>query len=260
MTTALLGHTGFVGSNLAASTRFDDLFNSRNLDDIAGREYELVVSSAGRADSHRINADGPADWDELVGIAQRLSRARIDKLVLISTVCVYPAGSSPDEGTELFPGELLPYGSNRARFEELVTDRFDTFVVRLPQLYGRNLKKGIVYDLLHNYRVEHIHPDVAFQYYGLNRLWDDITVAMRLGLTSLNIATPPLRNREVAREVFDRGLLVEEGAPRPGDGYSKDMRTRHAEILGSTTAGYLMSRSDEVAALRKFRDATASTD
>lgn len=253
MRTALIGHTGFVGSNLAAATDFDDRYNSRNLDDIAGREYDLVISAAGRADSHRINSVGEADWAELEAIVARLETAQIGKLVLISTVCVYPGGgSTPDEQTPIEPGGLAPYGANRARLETLLRDRFDTLVVRLPQLYGRNLKKGIVYDLLHDYRVEHIHPDIAFQYYDLGRLWTDVQRALELGLPSLNVATPPLRNREVAREVFGRALSVEDDAPRPQDWYTKDMRTVHAQAWGSPAPGYLMSRDDELAALEHF--------
>lgn len=252
MRTALIGHTGFVGSNLAAATTFDDLFHSRNLDEIEGREYDLVVSAAGRADSHRINSEGEADWAELEGIAARLASARIGKLVLISTVCVYPAGGSPDESTPIDPSALAPYGANRARFETLVADAFDTFVVRLPQLYGRNLKKGIVYDLLHDYRVEHIHPEVAFQYYGLDALWNDIQRGLDLGLTSLNVATPPLRNGEVAREVFGRGLPVPWDAPHAPDWYTKDMRTQHAAAWSSSSPGQLHDRDDEIDRLRRF--------
>ena len=38
MRTALIGHTGFVGSNLAASHAFDDLYNTSNIEQIEGQE------------------------------------------------------------------------------------------------------------------------------------------------------------------------------------------------------------------------------
>ena len=46
MRTALIGHTGFVGSNLASSHRFDDVYNTANIAEIEGREYDLVVYGA----------------------------------------------------------------------------------------------------------------------------------------------------------------------------------------------------------------------
>jgi hypothetical protein len=37
MATALIGYTGFIGSNLARQFDFDDFYNSKNIDDIAGK-------------------------------------------------------------------------------------------------------------------------------------------------------------------------------------------------------------------------------
>ena len=65
MTTALIGHTGFVGSNILSGRPFDDLYNSSNLDQIAGKHYDLVVSAANRADSFRINEHPDEDLAEI---------------------------------------------------------------------------------------------------------------------------------------------------------------------------------------------------
>src|SRR5690606_28248306 len=115
--TALIGYTGFVGSNLLDATGFDDLYNSKNIADIAGREYDLVVSAGNRADSHRINQDGAADLAEIDALVDTIQKARIGRLVLISTVCVYPWGGAPDEDTPLSPEGLTPYGANRLHQE-----------------------------------------------------------------------------------------------------------------------------------------------
>lgn len=40
---ALVGHTGFVGSNLLAQHPFQHLYNSRNIAGIAGQSFELLV-------------------------------------------------------------------------------------------------------------------------------------------------------------------------------------------------------------------------
>lgn len=95
MRTALIGYTGFVGSNLLDGFAFDDLYNSSNIGDLAGREYDLVVSSGNRADSHRINAHGAEDRAEIDALVDTIRTAQIGKLVLISTVCVYPGAARP---------------------------------------------------------------------------------------------------------------------------------------------------------------------
>jgi hypothetical protein len=45
MTNALIGYTGFVGSNLDDSGQFDDKYNTSNIRDIDGKDYDLVVSA-----------------------------------------------------------------------------------------------------------------------------------------------------------------------------------------------------------------------
>lgn len=250
---ALIGYTGFVGSNLDAEGRFQDRYNTANIADLRGRSYDLAISTANRADSHRINAHPDEDRSEIDGLIAHLRSAEIGKLVLISTVCVYPGDTSPDEDTPLSEHDLTPYGANRLYQERVLSDTFDTLIVRLPQLYGRNLKKGVVYDLLNDYRVEFIRPEVRFQHYGVDRLWDDIQTALRLGLPSLNIATPPLSNRELAREVFDVTLTHEPSEPESAFSrmYTRDMRTRHDEAFGGTD-GFLVSREEEIGGLRSF--------
>lgn len=256
MTTALLGYTGFVGSNLLASRSFDDRYNSQNISELAGRSYDLVVSSANRADSHRINQHGEADRAEIDQLISTIEKAEIKKLVLISTVCVYPGGSSPDEDTPLSPADLTPYGANRLHQERRLAETFDTLIVRLPQLYGANVKKGVVHDLANDYRVEFIRPAGVFQHYGVDRLWNDIRRALDLGLPAINIATPPLSNDVLAREVFGTDISGQtpEGAESPfAQMYTRDMRTLHADAFGGT-GDYLMTSEEELDGLRRFVD------
>lgn len=254
MPDALIGYTGFVGSNLLGARPFDHLFNTANMGEIEGKSFDLIVSAAARADSHRINLHGEDDRAEIDAFIDTLSTAEAKKLVLISTVCVYPGDSSPDESAELSEAGLTPYGANRLHMERRLAERFDTLIVRLPQLYGDNLKKGVVYDLLNDYRVEFIRPETRFQHYDIRRLWEDIERALALGLDSINIATPPISNAELAREVFDRDISsarIETPESPFAQMYTRDMRTRHAEHW-SGADGYLESRDREIDALRRF--------
>lgn len=254
MRTALIGHTGFVGSNLAASHHFGDLYNTMNIGEIRGRAYDLVVSAAARADSHRINQQPQQDRAEIDAFVELLSTVEASRLVLVSTVCIYPGGTSPDECTPTSLEELTPYGANRLHMEQLLSRRFRTLAVRLPQLYGINLKKGSVYDLLNDYRVEYIRPEGRFQYYDLRRLWNDVEVALGAGLSTLNVATPPLTSERVASECFgvDIAGQVVAGDESPFSRmYTRDMRTIHADLFGGPP-GFLMDEATEIGTLKAF--------
>ena len=43
MSRALIGHTGFVGSNLLNQQSFDDCFNSKNINEIEHKSFEQVI-------------------------------------------------------------------------------------------------------------------------------------------------------------------------------------------------------------------------
>jgi hypothetical protein len=254
MTAALIGHTGFVGSNIAVAHEFTDLYNTSNIETIRGRSYDLVVSAAARADSHRINERGAEDRAEIDAFLDLLATVDIGRLVLVSTVCIYPGDTSPDEATPLTEEGLTPYGANRLHMERALRERFATLALRLPQLYGRGLKKGIVYDLLHDYRVEYIRPDGRFQYYDLRRLWADTQTALDAGLDALNLATPPLTSARVAAECFGRDIanqVVPGPESRFARMYTRDMRTAHSDLFGGPP-GYLMDEAAELAALESF--------
>lgn len=262
MRTALIGYTGFVGSNILDAAGFDDLYNSSNIAEIAGREYDLVVSAGNRADSHRINQHGAEDRAEIDTLVDTISSARIGRLILISTVCVYPWGGAPDESTPRSEVGLTPYGANRLHQERRLADTFDTLIVRLPQLYGRRLRKGVVYDLAHDYRVEHIDPTMDFQHYDVRRLWQDVSTADGAGLEAFNVATAPVSNADLAREVFDRDIAGQRppGTPSPfARMYTRNMTTRHADLFDHD-GPYLVSRDDELRALRAFATEPSEDD
>ena len=46
---ALVGYTGFVGSNLLKQHPFQHLYNSKNISDIAGKSFDLLVFSGAQA-------------------------------------------------------------------------------------------------------------------------------------------------------------------------------------------------------------------
>ena len=212
MATALIGYTGFVGSNLAAQHHFDDLYNSKNIADIEGKEYELVVSAANRADMWRINQEGAADLAEIDEFIEHIKKVRAKQFVLISTVGVYKSPNGADEDTPIDTDGLTPYGQNRYHLEEFVRGHFDNvLIVRLPGLFGPGLKKNVIFDLLHDNMVDKIHSEGQYQYYNLGNIWKDIETALKNNLPLVNLAISPrialtcltsTRNRKASNRRF----------------------------------------------------------
>src|SRR3954468_23314903 len=86
---ALIGYTGFVGSNLLRQRKFEDCFNSSNIDQISGRNFDIVVVAGARAEKWKANADPAGDLDNIESLIKALTRVNASRVVLISTVDVF---------------------------------------------------------------------------------------------------------------------------------------------------------------------------
>ena len=150
MKTALVGHTGFVGGNLAAAHRFDALYNSKNIAQAYGTKPELLVYSGVRAEMFLANTNPQADLEAIIQAFDNIRRIAPRRVVLISTISVYPDPRGADETTAIDPEGLPAYGANRRRLEQMVRQAFpEALTVRLPALFGPGLKKNFIYDMLH---------------------------------------------------------------------------------------------------------------
>lgn len=146
---ALVGFTGFVGSNLASSHRFDALFNSSNIKDAFGLKPELLVYSGLRAEKFIANRYPEKDRAGVEEAFENMLRIAPSRAVLISTIDVYDDPKGADEESPINKDMLKPYGRNRLWLEEAVERSFKgCLVVRLPGLYGKNLKKNFIFDMM----------------------------------------------------------------------------------------------------------------
>lgn len=145
----LVGYTGFVGGNLAAAHAFDGLYNSANIADSFGADNGLVVYSGMPAEKFTANADPEGDLARARGALQNIERMSPEKLVLISTVDVYPRPMGVYEDSPIDEGDAQPYGKHRYLLETWVRELVpDALILRLPGLFGKGLKKNFIYDIM----------------------------------------------------------------------------------------------------------------
>lgn len=244
---ALIGYTGFVGSNLLRQRSFDAHFNSTNVEQISGRSFDLVVCAGAPAEKWKANAEPERDLDNIERLIRALSRANASKLVLVSTVDVFVNPVEVDEDAPVLTRDLHAYGRHRRRLEEVVASRFDAVVVRLPGLYGPGLKKNVIHDFLHEHELAKIDARGVFQFYNIERLWRDVTLAIEAELPLVHLPTEPVSVAEVAEAAF--GVpFTNEVAPQPA---RYDVWTRYAEVFGGS-GRYLEPRDRELADIARF--------
>ena len=151
MKTTLVGCTGFVGGNLAAAHSFDAAYHSTDIEQSFGANNGLVVYSGMPAEKFTAAASPDADLALAKQALANMKRMNPERLVLISTVDVYPRprGVAEDTRPDADTPGFAAYGKNRLALENWVREAWpDALIVRLPGLFGKGLKKNFIHDML----------------------------------------------------------------------------------------------------------------
>lgn len=248
MASALIGYTGFVGSNLRQQATFDEQFNSKNIEDIRGKKYDLLVCAGAPAAKWVANQDPQADLANLQSLMAHLQTVAVDDFVLISTIDVYHKPLQVDESTPVQLDSLHAYGTNRYALEEFARATFQNLkIVRLPGLFGPGLRKNFLFDVIHNGESPWTHCDSVFQFYDVTNLWRDLQVVRHSEVTLVNFATEPVRAGDVARHALDMDYTFHTENPA----VDYDMQTQHADLFGRD-GRYILTAEETYAQIRAF--------
>lgn len=146
----LVGSSGFVGSNLMKSFKFDKVFNSKNINDAYGSNPDILFYAGVTSKMFVANTNPEADKQHIEDTITNITLINPKKVVLISTIAVYDTYDKKNEDYVIKEEKLSAYGYNRLYLEKwLINSGFDYLIVRLPALFGINLSKNFIYDIIH---------------------------------------------------------------------------------------------------------------
>ena len=328
--TALVGYTGFVGSNIyagankSAGSGIDAVYNSGNIEEAFGTNPDILIYSGLRAEKYLANSAPEKDMELILEAEDNISKINPKKLVLISTIDVFKNPVNVNENSDIDTENLHPYGYNRYKLEQWVREKFqDALIIRLPGLFGQNIKKNFIYDyinvipfMLKENKFKELSakdPELAdyyelldngfyrllpftmpkkpgegkieqndetdndkssadkkeilkskfrnlgfsalnftdsrsvYQFYNLERLWDDIQTALANGITLWHPATEPVSAAEVYRYLTGKEF-VNEITQTPA---FYDYRTIHGDVFGGNSE-YICSKDEILMQIKEF--------
>lgn len=297
-TSMLVGYTGFVGSNIAKKHDFTYKINTKNKEEAYGKKPDLLVYAGLRAEKFLANNEPEKDMLNIEEAFAQIKKIEPKKLVLISTVDVYKSPVNVDENTPIDEEGLAAYGKNRYRLEEMVREEYpDALIIRLPGLFGENLKKNFIYDYIHvipsmlkasKYEeLAALEASIAnsyeemdngfykcritseelkeafkrvgfsalnftdsrgiFQFYNLERLWDDICIAIDDDIRLLNVATEPVSVGEIYKILCGEEFINEIANVPPYYNY----RSVYAQSFGGRN-GYFETKEQVLEEIKEF--------
>lgn len=247
MAKALIGSTGFVGSNLLKQIHFDLTYRSTNINKIRDQKFKLVVCAGAPGTKWIANQKPKKDLKSIQKLIKYLDTVQADSFVLISSVDVYPSPKDVDENTLIDKRSLHPYGRNRLFLEEFVRETFSNYtIIRLPGLFGPGIKKNFIYDLIHNHALEMTDHRSVFQFYNLNNLWKDISIALSHDLSLINFATEPVKASNVAWVALKQKFVNKTNKVA-----NYNMKTVYGKIFDRNSA-YLYDKSQILNQIKAF--------
>ena len=246
----LVGYTGFVGSNLMQSMSFDKYFNSTNFHQAKHLEVDELYFCGVPAVKWYANKYPEEDNDVLQKIKAILAQMKIKKFILISTIDVYEdSAGKQDEDYECDIFLNNTYGRNRYLFEKFVASLCaDHHILRLPALFGKGLKKNILFDLLHENQLENISALTSFQWYDLNWLANDIRVVLKHNLRICNLFTEPLDTMRIL-SFFP---YPAERFHQNGSTLAYDIRTKYASLFRPDGQHYIRTQEEVLLNIQQF--------
>lgn len=245
----LIGSTGFVGATLAEQVAFDVAVHRPTLEAVRGMSADLVVCAGMPAAKWAINQDPVGDRENMLRLMDAIGSMAAKRFLLISTIDVYGNPSGVDESVPADRDHPQAYGRHRAVFEAFVREAFPkALILRLPGLFGRQLRKNLVFDLLQDADDQYMKVNGAstFQFFEVARTWQVAQAAFAAGLPLVNVATEPVTAQSVA-DLFGVQL------PTEGVAVAYDMHTRLAPEMCMGAGPYLFSGNDELHGIAELK-------
>lgn len=211
---AIVGYTGFVGSNLLQFYKFDFLYNSKNFIEAKNKTFDTLFFCGIPAVKWKANKNPDEDYNTIEDIKSVLNTINVNKIILISTIDVYDKVDKEFNEEHLINfNENHTYGKNRFLFEEYVKNNFNDYhIIRLPGLFGKGLKKNIIYDLINNNNIDQIPYNSKFQWYYLDWLKKDIEIVLNNDIKICNFFTEPIHTKYIIKsfkKVYDKDFKIE---------------------------------------------------
>jgi hypothetical protein len=204
----LIGNTGLIGTTLKDSISFDHEFNSKNIHELLNLNVDFskidLYLCCLPATKWLVNQDPSEDFNNMINIINILSKQKYNNIILYSTIDIYQ--NAPIHSNESYIPKIdsLNYGNNRYIFEQLVEKTLiynNLLILRLPSLFGKHLKKNILFDLLNNNEIHKINYNSKYQWYNLDDLVKDTNNCLKITnkFLIINLFPEPIETSEIVK-------------------------------------------------------------
>lgn len=245
---AIIGYSGFIGRNLSKEIKTRYLYNSKNISEIKYKNFDTIYCCGTSSLIWKANKNPEQDFLKIFELIKNISTVKCKLFILISTIEVYGNVSNCNEKTLIYK-KGLSYGSNRFFLENFITTKFNKYcIVRLPVVYGNELKKNIIYDLINKNQINNINPNDLLQYYPVNKLYYDINFSIKNNLSLVNLSSKPIKSSKIIRIFYKKNIIHKKKKIRR----NYNMKTIYSKLWSKKD--YIYTEKYIIDDLTKFRN------
>ena len=239
---ALIGYTGFVGSNLINFKKNIFKFNSKNIHEIKNQKFDIVICAGTSSKIWLAKKNPKLDKQKINFLIKYLKTIKAEKFVLISTCEVYGKNESTIETSNNYSKRNNHYGINRLYLENFIQKNFDkSYIIRLPIVYGKNFSKNCIYDLIYKNNIDKLNGKDLVQIYNVVNLKKHINYVLKQNIYKLNISSEPVKLSLLAKKYFNINLDEK-----------KTFRKMNMKSIYGNKKGYFTSKLDSLNDLENF--------
>ena len=239
---ALIGYSGFIGSNLLNLKKDLLKFNSRNINKIKHLKFNTVICAGTYSKMWLANKNPKKDFNNIKKLIKNLQTINAKKFILISTCEVYGKHTVCNEKTKIYKSKLSHYGLNRFYLENFVKEKFlDHHIIRLPIVYGKGFSKNFLFDLINKNNLEFLNGNDLVQIYDVKNLKKDINILEKKKIKIINLSSRPIRIGKIAKKFFKINLNKK-----------KSFRTINMQSVYNKKSKYFINDKKYITDLKKF--------
>ena len=212
-TKALIGYTGFIGSNLKKLYKPKYNYNTQNISKIKNKSFDLLFCAGTSSKRWLANKNPKKDLDNIKKLTKILQSFKTKKFILISSIEIYGLKNNKNENGKINKQYNSSYGKNRLYLENFIKKKFKNYlIIRLPIVYGKNFSKNVIYDLMYQNEIEKLNANDLVQIYNVKNLKKDIDFCIKNEIKELNMATEPILLSYLADKIFGIKLSKKKSA------------------------------------------------
>lgn len=208
MNDALIGYTGFVGKNVKKLHKFKYHFNSKNIKKIRNKKFNNIFCCGLPSLMWKANKFPSKDLKNILNLKADLSNVRCKKFILISSVEVYDHRFVSNEKKFFLKKKKLNYGFNRLVFEKFIEKNFPKILIlRMPVIYGKYLKKNILFDIINLKNLDKINLEDQLQFYNIKNIFKHINICKINNIKKINLISEPIKVKEIVKKLRPEALI-----------------------------------------------------